>query len=179
MVRRLTLAINLTVILVVILLLVLAAGCSKTPSVTPAPKDVPEKTSKIMVFYPTDVDLIGEEHIIPTVKNMPKAALEELFKGQPIAKGIPVLFPRTVRVLDVKVKGNTATINFSREILDLKAPKNVQVIAVAGIVSTVTQFPNIKQAIFNVEGKEKGKIGGKDIGRFWGDVTLDKQPWKM
>jgi hypothetical protein len=37
----------------------------------------------------------------------------------------------------------------------------------------------VKFVRFTVEGKEEGSIGGKDVEKFWGTVSLKGQPWKV
>jgi spore germination protein GerM len=139
----------------------------------------PKKTVKVVVYYPAEGAIFGEDHFVDKTDNLPLAALKELFQGEPLYKKIKPILPQNVKILGVTVKDGLATVNFSREILDFKVDKRSQELALGAIVQTLSEFPNIAKVKFLVEGKEKGTIAGRSIEKFWGAVTLKQQPWQM
>lgn len=59
----------------------------------------------------------------------------------------------------VDLKGDTATVNFSKEVLDIKVPKTEQQM-VDAVVWTLTEFPNIKKVQFKVNGEIRPTLTG-------------------
>lgn len=139
----------------------------------------PKKTVKVVVYYPAEGAIFGEDHFVDKTNNLPLAALKELFYGKPLFKRLKPVLPQHVKILSVTVKDGLATVNFSREILNFNVDERSQELALGAIVQTLTEFPNIKKVKFLVEGREKGIIAGRSIERFWGAVTLKQQPWQM
>ncbi|MCL4499917.1 MAG: GerMN domain-containing protein [Chloroflexi bacterium] len=158
----------------------LATGCQNdTQKALEAPPGLPKNdTVSVFVYWPVGGgELVKESKVVEKSSNMPKTVVQELFKRQPGSKQILPILPNA-KVLDVTVKDGLATVNFDRKILDFQGSQKNQVGALAAIVSTLTQFSEVKQVQFQIEGKTQGTIGGKDIQAFWGDVTLKDQPWK-
>ncbi|MDI6716577.1 MAG: GerMN domain-containing protein [Actinomycetota bacterium] len=170
-----------------ILLSAAVMGCSSEPSYLQAPKDLPKSDSQkdfmeVVVFYPDNDAIARETHEVAKQPNKIKAALNEIFTVKPYNDNISPVIPDNVKVLDVKVKNGTAIVDFNRNILSFDVLKDSQELLLAAILSTIrqaNQAGDIKEVKFQVEGKEKGIIDGKDIENFWGDITLKQQPWKL
>lgn len=169
------------VILLVILAASLITGCSKESEVT---REVSQRLEnqenlvQVVVCYPADGMIIEEIRDVEQSKFTPTEAVRQIFEVENYIKKHKPIIPAT-RVIDVKVEGDTAIVNFERSILNFEASESDQQLVITSIVSTLSQFPNIKKVKLQVEGRESGKIDGKDIEAFWGKVTLKEQPWQV
>ncbi|MHB0977739.1 MAG: GerMN domain-containing protein [Candidatus Aquicultorales bacterium] len=156
------------------------AGCqsSTEDALLDAPKSLPKgETAEVKVYYPVGGEMVAETHVVEKSANMPKAALDELFKLKPDNKSVTPILPGA-KVIDVKIVNGEAVVNFDKKVLDFKANKEEQTLAVAAIINTLAEFQEIKQVRFEVEGKTQGTIDGQNVEAFWGEVTL-KNTWKM
>ncbi len=166
--------------------LIIAAGCAKQPDYLGAPPGLPKSDDasaymKVTIYYPDKDALAKETHDIPKKPDRIKAALEVLFENKPNNSNINSVVPDGVKILGVKVEKDLAIINFNRNILLFNDDKKGQNLLLSAIVSTASGAGQgrIRLVKFQVEGKEKGRIDGKDVQNFWGDVTLKQQPWKI
>jgi hypothetical protein len=146
----------------------------------PPEMTLPDKTRSISVFYATGKTLVEERHIIADDKEVIKTTLIALLAAQPKNNtDIAIVQPECdILAVTVDDKG-AATVDFSREVLDFEASKKEKVLAYGAIIETLKQFEQIKSVKFSVEGQEKGSLSGKDVHRFWNDVSLIGQPWKI
>lgn len=172
------------VLTVVAVLSIIVTGCATEPSYLAAPADLPETDAsnnymQIVVYYPDRDALAREVHEVPREADRVKMALDILFEGKPNNSNILPVMPENVKVLGTKIDNNMVTINFDRNILNFSGNKSSQDLLLMAIISTAQQSNSLKQFKFQVEGKEKGRIDGKDIEKFWGGVTLKDQPWKI
>ncbi|HZD59194.1 MAG TPA: GerMN domain-containing protein [Anaerolineae bacterium] len=171
-------------VLLLLALSILLGGCVKEPDYLGEPEGLPKSSAQenymeVTIYYPDRDALAVETHEIPKEPNVVKAALNTLFDGRPNNSNVIPVLPTDVKVLDVKIKNDLAIINFNRNILFFEEDKATQELLLAAITSTARQTEKIKRVKFQVEGKEKGTIAGKDIKTFWGDVSLKGQPWKL
>ncbi|MBE0447707.1 MAG: GerMN domain-containing protein [Actinobacteria bacterium] len=157
-------------------LIIIMIGCTGS-DVPPPTVSMPEKPREISVFYATGRTIVEERHIVEDDKDIIKTALNEVLTAQPqINADIAIVQPEC-KVIDVKLdKKGLATINFSKEVLDFTADRKEKLLAYGAILETLKQFDGVKSFRFLVEGKEKGKINGKDIQKFWGVISLFNQP---
>lgn len=166
------------------LLLLMFAGCTSTDiQLPPSTKEKPEV--KITLYSPIPDGLVGQDIKVPASEVSAEKTLErlvikpELKKGGSVGAFKPFLPPNT-KIIDVVIdKNGLAVVNFSREVLNLKADRKMQRYAVTALVKTLEQARNINSVKFQVEGKEKGRLGKKNIEDWWGEVTLKEQPWKI
>ena len=94
-----------------------------------------------------------------------KAAIEKLLLGPSDtedAKGLSSSIPGGVRLLSVTIKNRTACLDFNSQIetgvgISLLESRLYQ------IVYTATQFENVKQVQFLIEGKIRAKFGSENI----------------
>ena len=163
---------------------ILVSGCSQ--SMTSKNSSVGEKPiseMEIVVYYPIYIDkkgdfLVREVHKIPEDEEKEKAALTELFRGNPKTKKAYAVIPRNTTILSLKIKNGLATIDLSREIFNDDSGAIGESLGISSIVNTLTEFANIKKVKFKVEGKEKGKVGNRDVESWWGHVGLSEQPFE-
>ncbi len=171
-------------ILVLILSSVLLSGCSQ--STTSKESSLGEKSvseMEVVVYYPIYLDkkgdfLVREVHKVPEDEEKEKAALTELFRGNPKTKKAYAVIPRNTTILSLKIKNGLATIDLSREIFNHDSGAIGESLGISSIVNTLTEFANIKKVKFKVEGKEKGKVGNRDVESWWGHVGLSEQPFE-
>ncbi len=169
-----------TIVLVLMLgLLLSAAGCktgekdqdkSETPSVPII------KTTDVAVYYPKMTDnetyLVREVHKVKKSSNLPRTALEELIEGQPVTEGARQIIPSSTNVLDIEINDQgVATVNFSADVLNANVGAEGEGVGIASIVNTLTEFRNIKQVSFMVDGEVEKAMD------WWGHVGLYKQPF--
>lgn len=168
-------------VIMISLAMALTIGCSKSDVAVDEVADIlenQENLAEIHVYYPSTNMIIEEVRDIEKSKFGPEGAVRQIFEvNRGHTKSEPVM-PDT-KIIGVKVDNGTATINFDRSVLDFPAPEINQQLVVASVVKTLEQFSEIKQVKFQVEGLEKGTIDGKDVEKFWGDITLKSQPWKV
>lgn len=82
--------------------------------------------------------------------------LEELLAGptpQEINNGLYSMIPNTTELLDARIEGEVAYLNFSPDLLGKVELPEILRAAVQQIVFSVTEFPNIKRARILVEGQ--------------------------
>jgi hypothetical protein len=166
-------AVGLPIALILIMCL---AACQKASNNVPAPTALgANEQFTVNIYVPKkDCTLDAVSKTMKKSANQYKTTLEALFKADH-----GNFFPEGVKVRNVKVdsKGH-AVVDLSREILNKKATvQEGETLGVGAIVQTLAEFKKIKTVTISVEGKTKGRIGGKDISRFWGFNSLKKQPY--
>jgi len=168
-------------IIAVSLAMVLTLGCTKNDASVEeiaANLEIQDKLTPINIFYPTADMIVEETRDIEKTKFGPEEAVRQIFEARRGGNKLDPVMPDT-KVIDVKVADGMAIVNFERNVLDFEVPKVNQQLVIAAVVKTLEQFPEINQVKFQVEGLEKGKIDGRDIEKFWGDITLQSQPWNV
>lgn len=172
--------VSLLISIIMLLLIGGMLGCVGTENVPPPEITLPAKTRSISVFYATGNTLVEERHIVADDKEIIKTTLNALLAAQPKDNADIAIVQPECDVLAVTVNDNgVATVDFSREVLDFEATKKEKVLAYGAIIETLKQFDSVKSVKFSVEGQEKGSVSGKDIHKFWGDVSLIGQPWAI
>jgi hypothetical protein len=164
--------------LMLITILLVMSGCdllSKNKDNDKNPVPVAENTN-VIVYYLKDTQynsfLVREIHTLPKTDNMPKTAVEELINGTPTTQGAHKVLPADTKVLGVEVddKG-LATVDFSPEVLNANVGSGGETLGIASIVNTLTEFPNIINVSFTVNGKAENAMD------WWGHVGLYEQPF--
>lgn len=139
------------------------------------------ETMSVFVYFPkwteTETYLVEEEHVVPETPAVAKAALEELIKGEPLDASLKPIIPKEAKILGIKIEDGMATVDFSREILQVNVGAQGEALGIYSIVNTLTQFPTIQKVQFLVEGKDKGEIDGRRIEDWWGHIGLFEQPF--
>jgi len=123
----------------------------------------------------TDFYLTEETREIPVSKELYKNIVEELIKG-PQSDQLYSTIPSNVKVNSVKISDNTATVDFSKEIItnnqEIPHSSTTEVLAIYSIVNTLTEFEEIKKVKITIEGKDSGQVDGLYIEDFWGHVGI-------
>jgi hypothetical protein len=156
----------------------LAAGCRTAGQGIPAPKGLPAQTRQVSVFFSTGRTLFEEKRVVDA-RNVYARTVQELMLASPqtnsqVAIVQPAALPRSV-----EVTGGVATVDWGPEVLAFDAAPQEKVLALAAILRTFGQFPEVGKVRFTVEGKTTGRAGGRDIRSFWGKVGLAGQPWAV
>jgi len=156
------------------------AGCSRSAGTpVPEPQQMPEETRRVSVFFSTGRSLLEEYRLIDNKKDLYEGTLQELMSAAPESNpDVAVVQPET-KFRSVSVKDGVLTVDWERDVLDFEAEPKEKVLALAAILRTFGEFKEIKKVRFTVEGKTKGRIGGKDVESFWGRVSLKGQPWPV
>lgn len=120
--------------------------------------------------------LVPESRSIPKTESVAKAAVEGLIKGSEQPGRVSII-PRDTKVLSIKITNGLATVDFSKEVLNANTGSEGEALGIAQIVDTLTNFPTISKVKFLVEGRDKGKIDGREIQDWWGHIGLADQPF--
>ena len=126
----------------------------------------------VMVYYLRPVGatryLVPEEHevpFVPSVNGTAASAVTELLAGRPSYIGATRPFPTGTRLLGLGLAGGTATVNLSREALGAAGGDGY---AVQALVWTVTQLPQAKRLVVQVEGRSGGTLDGRPLASLLG-----------
>ncbi|OGP21403.1 MAG: hypothetical protein A2054_08285 [Deltaproteobacteria bacterium GWA2_55_10] len=127
----------------------------------PAPKDMID----VAVYFSDEEGLYlkAEKRKIDKggLSTEAKAALDELFEG-PENMSLGNTLPEGTRLLSVKIDGQTATVDLSKEVVQNHPGGSTgEILTIYSIVDTLTlNFPEIKDVQILVEGRKKDTIAG-------------------
>lgn len=159
------------------------AGTSSAARPVSAPTMQPEDRVDLTVYFRSGEG--DEAHLAPVTKetligdDLPTKALDLLIAG-PWSQGgdLHALLPAGTTVRSLRVEGETAYVDLSREVLTeagafASDPAN-EVLALGAIAATLTEFPAIERVRLSVEGRQHGPLPGLggDVGAFWGGWGL-------
>ncbi len=119
---------------------------------------------RIKVYYP-DTDgtkLIAVTRKVKTDASTDKytAAMKSLLSGTQ-EKGQITILPKTVQLRSVTVKNGIAKVDFSQDLIKkFNGGSTGESLLVGSVVDTLTEFPEVKQVEFLVEGKPIESIAG-------------------
>lgn len=161
-------------------LLLLTAGCEETgkpgqppatPSATSKPAQqqntpvptkpaVSEKT-EVKLYFPNEAgDGLGAVKVNVPAEDKYTAAAKELVAGTK-EPGLTDIFPKGVKVLGVKVEGDLAIVDFSKELTHkFVGGSTGEQMLVSALVNTMTEFPEIERVLITVEGQRIETIAG-------------------
>ncbi|MBR1552844.1 MAG: GerMN domain-containing protein [Schwartzia sp.] len=160
--------------------LLMAAGCeeagksgqqsappaaSSSSQVKPGnPKLTPPAVAKqeeVKLYFPNDAgDGLGSVKVSVPAEDKYTAAAKALVAGTK-EPGLTNIFPMGVKVLGVKVEGDLATVNFSKELTHkFVGGSTGEQMLVSALVNTMTEFPEIKRVLITVEGERIETIAG-------------------
>ncbi len=164
------------------LLLLMAAvaisGCSSPGADLPEPELVAQETTITGVFFSSGRSLVEERRIVDA-DDVYMATMSEWLAAAPEDNPDMAIVQPEAEVIGVTLSDGVLTIDWSAEVLDFEATESEQLVALAGILRTFGQFPEVDQVRFTVEGVEEGEVNGKDVQAFWGSATLIEQPWDV
>jgi germination protein M len=168
----------------------LLGGCRQGTDPVSAP---PAEPSPEPTIQPDDrVDLTvyfrngAGGHLVPVVRevavgdDLPRRAMELLLAGpndeEVESGGMVAPLPTTTRILGFTVDSGTAEVDLSAHVIsdaqEVGATPENEVLALAAIVGTLTEFPAIDRVRLAVEGVTSGWRGGVNVGAFWGGWGL-------
>lgn len=122
-------------------------------------------------------------HLVPITRevsvtdHLPRRALELLLAGPDPddGSGMAAPLPTSTAVLDFAVDGEVAQIDLSAEVIADRASVGAsaahELLGLAALANTLTEFPEIDEVEVTVEGRRSGTVDGlptTDVGTFWG-----------
>lgn len=161
-------------------LLLLTAGCDETvkpgQSTTPPATTNPATTkpnepkpatppvlaqTEVKVYFPNEAgDGLGSVTVNVPADDKYTAAAKELVSGTK-EPGLTAIFPKGVKVLGVKVEGDLATVDFSKELTQkFIGGSTGEQMLISALVNTMTEFPEIERVLITVEGRRIETIAG-------------------
>lgn len=127
----------------------------KTETATPA---MPKGNVKIYIPSDNGSGLIARSLSIQYEDvNYVRILSEILAKDRASAHPI---FPPMLSVRSVSVKDGIATVDFSKEILNLTSGTTTEELLISSMVDTLTEYPIITGVVFTAEGKSIKKLSG-------------------
>ncbi len=157
-------------------MILLVAGCSdsvpvfdKNPIRTETPSDKAKApvepkdkgSMRITVYHATKdaMNLVPEIHVVDKNDNPAQTAME-LLAAEPIDKSLMRVMPVSAKLLSLKIDKGVAYANFNSNLRRFGGGSANEILLVAGIVNTLTEFPEIKAVQILIEGKKVESLGG-------------------
>lgn len=122
------------------------------------------KSMKIKIYYPDGegMNLVGVTREIKFSKDADKyAAAVKLLMESPKEKDLTKIFPAHAKLRSVTLDGNTAIVDFSGDITKgFSGGSTGEELLINSVVDTLTEFPEINQVKFLIDGKEVETLAG-------------------
>lgn len=153
-------------VLCVVLMTLLTAACTQenTP-VMPDKSAVTQTEKHTVTVYRLPAD--GTEKLYAekvTVEGdsdeQPLLALEALINTKPQDEKLVNAFPQGLKILSLTVDKGVAVVDLSKEIYNIEAGSYTEMMLTQAMTNTLTEFPNIKEVTFLIEGKKEASIKG-------------------
>ena len=144
----------------------------------PPPSDLPQETTRTSVFFSTGRSLFEEPRVVDAT-DVYRGTLDELIEATPETNEEAAIVQPQASIRSVSLKDGVLTIDWSREILTFEANRSEQLLALGAVLRTLGQFAEVEKVRFTVEGRTEGRLDGRDVRAFWGDVSLSGQPWAV
>lgn len=128
----------------------------------PAKPPVTEAVAPAKIYFGTHDAryLVAEVHLLKPGPKLLQQALEALIAG-PKNKDLVAVLPRATKVRSVQILDRTAYADFSPELVKRGfGGSATEILAVAAIVNTLTEFPDIERVQILVEGKKVSTLYG-------------------
>jgi hypothetical protein len=149
---------------------------------TPTPAVQSDDVVDLTVYYRSgngsSAYLVPVTREVPVSENLPRAALELLLDGpgEGEAHDLGPVLPESTHLRGLAVEGGIATVDLSSAVVSdasqVGAGPEHEVLALAAIANTLTEFPAIERVRVLVEGEADGWHGGVNVGEFWGGWGL-------
>ena len=153
-------------VLCVVLMTLLTAACTQenTP-VVPDKSAVTQTEKHTVTVYRLPAD--GTEKLYAekvTVEGdsdeQPLLALEALINTKPQDEKLVNAFPQGLKIRSLTVDKGVAVVDLSKEIYNIEAGSYTEMMLTQAMTNTLTEFPNIKEVTFLIEGKKEASIKG-------------------
>lgn len=132
---------------------------SSTPTQT-----LPAQSMRVKVYYPDDsgMKLVEVERKINVEHEGEKYfAAVEMLLDEPYEENLTTIFPRNANIRSVTVEGGLATVDLDGSIIkNMVGGSTGEEFLVGSIVDTLTNFPEVTQVKFLVDGKEIETLSG-------------------
>ena len=131
--------------------------------VKPATQNTSQKIN-IKVYFPDDagINLVAVDRTVEIKNDAEKyfAAVNSLI-NYPGEKDLTVIFPKNAKINSVTFKNGTAFVDFDKNIKKSFAGGSTgEELLVNSVVKTLTEFPEVKQVRFLIDGKEIETLSG-------------------
>ena len=153
-------------VLCVVLMTLLTAACTQenTPVVPDKPAVTQTEKHTVTVYrLPADgtEKLYAEKVTVEGDSNeQPLLALEALINTKPQDEKLINAFPQGLKILSLTVDKGVAVVDLSKEIYNIEAGSYTEMMLTQAMTNTLTEFPNIKEVNFLIEGKKEASIKG-------------------
>lgn len=166
--------IRMLIVAFTLLILTLATGCDQgRPAVTAPPGEQQAQTQQqtggaavetvsITVYYATKdaMNLVPEVHVVPKSDKLLNKAVE-LLLGQPKNDQLVKVLPDGVKLRGINVKDQVAYVDFNDKLIkNNRGGSANEILAVAAIVNTLTEFDEVRKVQILVEGKAVETLTG-------------------
>lgn len=160
-------------LLLLIAAILLVAGCTANkpadteagqPQALTSGAQSDNKTEKVIVtlyFATKDAQaLVAEKREVEKSDHPARTAIEELINGPKNPELVKVV-PGKTKVKDIKIKDHVAYVDFSAAFVkDHWGGSAGEILTVSAITNTLTEYPDIKEVQFMVEGKNLETLTG-------------------
>jgi len=141
-----------------------AASDTQKPSASSGSKQEKPKTLKIEVYYPNEdgTKLVGvsREIEVTSQKSQYTAAVEMQMRA-PKEKGLVDIFPKSAKLRSVTLQGSTAVVDLDGStVRTFVGGSTGEEMLVGSVVNTLTNFPEIKDVRFLIDGNEVETFAG-------------------
>lgn len=127
-------------------------------------KTLPAQIMRVKVYYPDDsgMKLVEVERRINIEHEGEKYfAAVEMLLDEPYEENLTTIFPRNANIRSVTVEGGLATVDLDGSIVkNMVGGSTGEEFLVGSIVDTLTNFPEVTQVKFLVDGKEIETLSG-------------------
>ena len=153
-------------VLCVVLMTLLMAACTQenTPVVPDKPAVTQTEKHTVTVYrLPADgtEKLYAEKVTVEGDSNeQPLLALEALINTKPQDEKLVNAFPQGLKIRSLTVDKGVAVVDLSKEIYNIEAGSYTEMMLTQAMTNTLTEFPNIKEVNFLIEGKKEASIKG-------------------
>ena len=153
-------------VLCVVLMTLLTAACTQenTPVVPDKPAVTQTEKHTVTVYrLPADgtEKLYAEKVTVEGDSNeQPLLTLEALINTKPQDEKLVNAFPQGLKILSLTVDKGVAVVDLSKEIYNIEAGSYTEMMLTQAMTNTLTEFPNIKEVNFLIEGKKEASIKG-------------------
>jgi len=176
---------RMVVVSILLLMTVILGGCDKTAPQSPVVPDVQSEnpqptvvegdkpitpgqdTTTMTVYYATKdaANVMAEKYIVPKNSHPAQTAMELLIAGTKNPALAPVV-PAGTKLRNISIKDHIAYVDFNDKLVkNNNGGSTSEILLVAAIVNTLTEFHDIQKVQILVEGKKIDTISGHmDIG---------------